>query len=111
MSGPSDRHIDSIVLLDEVSWSCTHHSHKYDIKLSSLRAIYRYDLILHAVFSELGRNGVLLSVVRRYDKDTTFGEALFGHTWNLFVNLLALFLLIFFIFSALGIEIYGKLGK
>ena len=88
--GPRDRDVDPIVLLDEVAGPGAHHGHEYDVKLSSLRAIDRNDLILHAVFGEPIRDCVLLGVIGSDHKDATFLESLLWYARDLFMDLLAL---------------------
>ena len=80
MSGPSDCHIDPVVLLDESSRLSANHSNEDDIKLAALGRVDRDNLFLHVHLNKLIHNGILLSIVRSDNVDILFLEA---KLWNL----------------------------
>ena len=67
MLGSSQSDIDSFVVWDELAWFSSDHWHYDKIKLSTLWAIDRKNLVLHAELSEFDRQQIFLSVVRSYD--------------------------------------------
>lgn len=79
MSGARDRHIDPVVLLNVDSWCSTHHGNKDDVKLTTLRAINRDDLILSISLTETVGYGAFLGVVGRDHGDAAASESLLRH--------------------------------
>lgn len=84
---PSDCHINAIVLLNEVTRFGPYHGDKHDIKLTSLRAVNRYDLLSHILSDKLVDNGVLLCIVGRNNKDVTPSEPNFRNARSFLVYL------------------------
>ena len=60
---PSNAHIDAIEFLHKAAWACAHHRHEDYVKFSSLRAVYRKDLVTDVYLGEPLSDLVLLRII------------------------------------------------
>ena len=81
-----NRHVDPIVLFNEVAWLCAHHCYENYVELASLRAIDRYDMIFHSFCGKFVCKRILLGIVRSDDIDALLGETLVRDLRNLFID-------------------------
>jgi len=67
VSGPSDSHINTFLLLNEGADICADHGDENEVELAPLRAVDGQNLVLDVLLGEVLGDGVLLRVVGRDD--------------------------------------------
>ena len=81
-------HINTVVLLNKVAWLRPDHSDKDNVKLSTLWAVDRDDLLIHTLFDEFVHNGILLRIVRCDHENVALRKFDFWYTVDFLVYLL-----------------------
>ena len=81
-------HVDAVVLLNKVAWLRPDHSDKYNVKLTTLWAVDRDDLLFHTLFDEFVHNSIFLRIVRCNNENVALREFDFWHTVDFLVYLL-----------------------
>lgn len=74
MLGSSEANIDSILVFDECSAFRSDHRYKDKVELTTLRAIYRQNVVIHFVLGEVFRYEISLRVIRCYNIDALISE-------------------------------------